>query len=273
MVRSKLVTITGATGFLGVHLCRIMSELGWKVRAVDHSGHYTSHLKGIDVEVVRANVLDLDSLNKIFKKSDVVVHTASLISLTGDKNGKVSKININGAANVARAVATCEIPRLVHVSSIHAIDHDHSTPHVDETLPRAETSPIAYNRTKSLGEKAVREYIGNTSELVIVNPTGIIGPYDYRPSHMGVVLKRMYLGTLPMVPKAGFNWVDVRDVCQGIVAAIKKGKSGENYLLSGEYYSLSKIAQFVTKAKGKQKKNTPNQFERFILPAPFFEKF
>ncbi len=274
MSKKQLVTITGATGFLGINLCRIMSELGtWKVRAMTHSWQYRDVLKELDVEVVSGDVCNLDSLNNAFKGSDVVVHAASLISLIGDKKGQVSATNIMGAANVARAATNSRIRRLIHVSSIHAIEHDQYTLYVDENLPRAINHPLVYNRTKSRGEMAIRENIGNQSEFVIVNPTGIIGPYDYRPSHMGVALRRIYLGTLPMVPKAGFDWVDVRDVCKGIIKAIKKGKSGENYLLSGNYHSLLDIVRLLTRAKGKETSLPQISLRTLFYLLPFLRSF
>ena len=119
---------------------------------------------------------------------------------------------------------------------------------MDETFPQS-TWEInsAYDASKAQGEEVVQNFIKKGLEATIVNPTGVIGPYDYTPSRMGQFFLDIYNGRFPALIQGGFDWVDVRDVIQAIIQAEKKGRCGEKYILSGQYASTKELAVMANK--------------------------
>ena len=264
--------VTGASGHVGGNLVRELCARGRKVRAMVHTE--ARALEGLDVEIVKGDVRDVGSLRRVFAGADRVFHLAALISIGGDRGGLVPATNVGGARNVATAAHDCGVERLVHFSSIHAF---HIAAHgraVDETRPRADTPAHgAYDRSKAAGEAAVREVIGRGLDAVIVNPTAVLGRHDYGPSRMGRVLLDLYHRRLPSLVDGGFNWVDVRDVVAGALAAEEKGRTGESYILSGNWCSLADLAAMVEEVTGKRppRINSPMWLAR--TGAPFIELF
>jgi dihydroflavonol-4-reductase len=153
------------------------------------------------------------------------------------------RTNVMGTRNVVAACRAAKVRRLVHFSSIHALDPHPSGDPVDERRPlydRAEASP--YQRSKARGEAEVLAGAAAGLDAVIVSPTGVFGPYDHGPSAQGRAMLQMARGKLPVVPSGGSDWVDVRDVVQGALAAEQRGRTGERYLLSGEWVALADLA-------------------------------
>lgn len=240
--------VTGASGFIGNALVRELLSRGRSVRAVVHSSRLG--LEGLDVEVVRADVRDPVPLRAAFDGAESVFHFAAVISLTGDLGGLVTDTNVQGAENAARAALDASVKRYVHCSSIHAFDLTDSASVIDETAPRAGRRHPVYDRSKALGEAAVRRVAAEGLPGVIVHPTGVIGPGDYRPSRIGQVLLDMAARRFPALLPGGFDWVDVRDVCATILATEERGRAGESYLLSGWWHSARELAAFGEEVTG-----------------------
>ena len=123
--------------------------------------------------------------------------------------------------------------------------------------------------SKAAGEKAVREVIEQGLDCVIVHPTGVIGPFDGQPSRMGQVFLDLYHRRLPALVAGGFDWVDVRDVVAGAMAAEDKGRSGENYLLSGNYRTVTEIAELAESITGRKKPRLTTPMWLARVGAPF----
>jgi dihydroflavonol-4-reductase len=154
--------------------------------------------------------------------------------------------------NVVQACLQTGVKRLVHFSSIHAIQQEPLDAPLDETRPRVNGSKIApYDRSKALGEIAVRKGIEQGLDAVILNPTAIFGPYDFRPSFFGEALIHMTNGDLPALVPGGFDWVDARDVAAGAIRAAETAPTGESYLLSGHWRSVRDIAALVSEISGR----------------------
>lgn len=235
-----ITVVTGATGFIGSVLVKELLRRGHKVRAVTYGD--TSVLDGLDVEVVDADIRRPETLVPAFADADTVYHLAVVISLVGNQGGVVSNTNIDGARNAAQAALDAGVRRYVHFSSVHAFDLNTSNV-VDEHTPRVGKGHPIYDRTKWAGEQAVRELIGRGLNGVIVHPSGVLGPGDHQPSRIGEVLIRFERRALPALITGGFNWVDVRDVVSGAIAAAEKGRTGESYLLSGHWKSTRELAE------------------------------
>jgi len=245
------IVVTGAAGHVGGNLVRALLARGRPTRALVH--HDRRALKGLDVETVPADVCDLDSLYRAFEGAEVVYHVAALISLSMGDWSRLEAVNVIGTRNVVEACLRCGVRRLVHFSSIHALVQEPLDVPVDELRPLVESrrSP-PYDRSKAAGEREVRRGIERGLDAVIVNPTGMIGPYDYRPSHFGQVLLALGQRRLPALVQGGFDWVDVRDVVAGAMRAEECAPAGAKYLLSGHWasvYDLAVLTEEVTGAR------------------------
>ncbi len=261
--------VTGASGHVGANLVRMLLERGEPVRAVVRRS--TAALDGLPIERVEADVCDPASLLRAFEGARRVLHLASLISISGDRDGRVFATNVVGARNVARAARAAGVERLVHVSSIHAFRQDPLHEPIDETRARVDgPGHPAYDRSKAAGEAEVRAEIEAGLDAVIVNPSAIIGPHDYGPSRMGRFIQQIATRKLPALVPGGFDWVDVRDVCAGILAAAERGRRGENYLLSGQWRPVTHVARLVAELAGVP---VPPTVPRWAaqLGAPFIE--
>jgi len=254
-----IVAVTGAAGHLGGVVVRDLTRLGHDVRAIDLE--FSPTLEGLELDFVQANVLDEQALSLAFDGVDIVCHLAAIISVTGDPNGLVTKVNGQGPGVVADAALWSGVSRMVHCSSVHAFDLTTATDPLTETDGHSIDPHLpAYDRSKWLGEQAVQERVNQGLDAVTVNPTAVIGPYDFGPSRMGQVFLAIRDGKLPATLDGGFDWVDVRDVSAGIISAIDIGRTGENYLLSGQRMSMPDLALIAAGISGTEP-------PRFVLPS------
>ena len=240
--------VTGAGGFLGNVLVRELVARGRSVRAIIRSN--AKALEELDIEIVTADIRDSSSIDRALAGAESVFHLASVISLSGDRSGSVSATNIDGARNVAEAALKNGVKRFIHCSSIHVFDLKDHGKTINENTIRVTTDSPVYDRTKYAGEIAVRNLIKMGLPAVVIHPTGVIGPGDHRPSRMGQVLIDLSSKKLPALISGGFNWVDVRDVCVGALAAEEFGRIGESYILSGQWHSTRQLATFGEEITG-----------------------
>lgn len=241
--------ITGASGFLGAHLARTLKDRGVEVRAADRSRGPA--LDDVDVEFVEIDVLDPASLRAAFEGQDRVFHLAAIISIVGDPTGEVWRVNVHGPRNAATVALECGVGRFVHCSSVHSFDLERCGPSLDESgPPTTHPDAPAYDRSKRAGEEAVRLVVQKGLDAVVVNPTGIIGPDDRGPSRMGETVLQFMTRKIPVGITGQFDFVDVRDVVEGLIAAGDRGRTGENYLLSGSRLSIRELGMLVERYSG-----------------------
>jgi dihydroflavonol-4-reductase len=255
------VVVTGAAGLVGGNLVRALlaRELlsrgllarGRPVRALVHRDRRA--LEGLDVEIVEGDIRDPASLRRAFDRAETVYHVAAYISLSMREWPLLESVNVIGTRNVVEACLHCGVRRLIHFSSIHALVQEPLDVPVDESRPLVKIESrrySPYDRSKAAGEKEVQRGIERGLDAVIVNPTGMIGPYDFRPSHFGQVLLALGQGRLPALVAGGFDWVDVRDVVAGAMRAEERAPAGARYLLSGHWASLRELAGLVAEVTG-----------------------
>jgi len=224
------------------------------------------------VERVQGNVLDENALCAAFAGADVVYHLAAVISITGAQGGAVDAVNVGGTRNVVAACRKQGVRRVVHFSSVHALQQTPLDTPLDETRPPAAGPRVlAYDRAKAAGEAVVREAARNGLDAVIVYPTAILGPLDFRGSEMGGVIAKLYHGHMPALVAAGFDWVDVRDIAAGAMAAEKLGVSGEGYLLSGQWTTLLELGELVHRFGGARPPRFIASLGLATVGAPFME--
>lgn len=242
-------TVTGASGLVGANLLRSLLDRGIEVCAADL--RRSPALDGLDVDFVEVNVRDRSSLAAAFDGADVVFHLAAMISIVGDPTGEVWRVNVHGPRNAATVAFECGGGRFVHCSSVHSFDLERCGPSLDESgLPTTHPDAPAYDRSKRAGEEAVRLVVQKGLDAVVVNPTGIIGPDDRGPSRMGETVLQFMTRKIPVGITGQFDFVDVRDVVEGLIAAGDRGRTGENYLLSGSRLSIRELGMLVERYSG-----------------------
>jgi len=242
------VAVTGASGHIGANLVRALVGAGRPVRALVHrDGRF---LDGLPVERAEGDVRDPASLDRALAGAETVFHLAARITIGGEPPAEVHAVNVEGTRNVVEACLRGGARRLVHFASIHALSAHPAGEVVDEA--RSPTGPGAplYDRSKAEGVRAVLEGVALGLDAVVVMPTAVIGPADPAPSRMGQVLLDLYHGRFPALVDGGFDWVDVRDVVAGALAAERRGARGARYILSGRWASLEGLAALVARVEG-----------------------
>jgi nucleoside-diphosphate-sugar epimerase len=252
MTEGSIILVTGATGHIGNVLVRKLLEKGEKVRALIWRGEDTTAIEGLDVDFVEGDVLDPESLRAAFRGIWRVFHLAGLISIMPGAVDVLRRINVQGTRNVLRAAKDAAVDRFVYVSSIHAFQPVANGRQIDEDVPFDPTETAGeYGRTKAEASLEVRAAAEGGLNATIVCPTGVIGPYDFRRSEMGSVILDAALGkTMPYVD-GSYDFVDVRDVADGMIRAEQMGRPRESYILSGQRISVRYVLETVRRATGK----------------------
>jgi dihydroflavonol-4-reductase len=239
---SELTVVTGAAGHVGANLVRALLARGRRVRCLVRDD--TRALDGLDVERVRGDVLEPDSLTRAFAGADVVHHLAARISILGGEHGRVWETNVGGVRRVVEACLGCGVRRLVHYSSVHAFDQHPLDEPVDETRgPADDRRYPVYDRSKAAGVREVLAGVERGLDAVVIHPSGVIGPHDYKPSRIGRFFLELSRGRICARIAGGFDWVDARDVAEGALAAEERGRTGERYILSGRYATVDELVE------------------------------
>jgi dihydroflavonol-4-reductase len=243
--------VTGATGHIGNVLVRKLLKKGGKVRALILPGEDTTSLDNVPVERIEGDVLDLDSLWKPFEGISGIFHLAGIISIMPGPDSRVWRVNVEGTRNILTAAIRSGVRRLVYTSSIHAIQRVESGI-IDESLPYDADNPYGeYDRSKAQATLDVQQASKGELDVVITCPTGVIGPYDYRGSMMGSVIRTAAENHPTLYVDGAYDFVDVRDVADGLIAAAEKGERGESYILSGHRISVRYLLETVREITGR----------------------
>ncbi len=245
--------VTGATGHLGNNLVRALLARGERVRALVLPGDDTRPIAGLPVEVTLGDVRDLGALLWAFRGADTVYHLAGLITIAPGRETLLHQVNVLGTRNVVEAALRCNVQRLVYTASIHAmVEPPHGTM-IDERQPfDPERIPTEYGRSKARAALEVLAGVERGLDAVIVCPTGIIGPYDFQPSEMGRLFLKVARRKMPLYVHGAYDFVDVRDVAWGLIAAVERGQRGESYILSGEAVTVRQLMSYLEECSGVQ---------------------
>jgi dihydroflavonol-4-reductase len=242
--------VTGATGHIGNVLVRKLVERGERTRVLVLPGESREAIQGLNVEAVEGDVLNLDSFFEALRGVRGIFHLAGVISIMPGSNEFVHKVNVEGTRNVIRAAMDAGIQKLVYTSSIHAIKRVENGV-VNEALPYDPDNPYgAYDRSKAQATLDVQNAAHSGLEAVIACPTGVIGPYDFRSSMMGDVIRTAAEKRPTLYVDGAYDFVDVRDVADGLIAAAEHGKRGESYILSGQRMSVRYLLETVREITG-----------------------
>ncbi len=238
------IGITGANGHVGGNLVRRLLKDNHTIKVLQYKDHKA--IDGLDIEKIDGDLNLKESLDTFCSDIEVVYHLAAKISIGHNSYETLFKINVDGTKNLVAAAKKAGVKRFIHFSSIHAYNHFPLDEPLDESKPLATDSPIAYERTKSITQEWILKQQADNFDVIVLNPTSIVGPIDYKPSLQGQFIMQLYNGKLPGLIPGGYDWVDVRDVCEAACNALYQGKGGEKYILSGHYKSVTDFVELVS---------------------------
>lgn len=233
----KTIAITGSTGYLGNVVIRKLLQQGYNVRALLHINHNQS-LEKLDFTRINGNVCDIESLRNLCEGCDALFHMASYISIVSYEDRKLFDTNIQGTRNVIQVCKEKQM-RLIYCSSIEAIGKQGLHIHNENDGFNPEATLIRYGWSKAIATLEVLEAEKNDLDVVILCPAGIVGPYEFGTSKIGIMIKDFITHKLPAYPiNGGFCFVDVRDVADAMIAGYTLGKSGLHYIVTSEYLDI-----------------------------------
>ena len=246
------IAVTGANGLVGLNLVRALLDQGHAVKALIHHG--ADIFDKLQAEVVKGDILDDNTLDYLLQDAEVVFHAAARISIGNTPYDELYQINVEGTKKVFLAAKSKGVKTFIHFSSIHALQHPGKEKPYTEVSSPAVNSPFLYEKTKAIAQQWLQEQKGNGMKVVILNPTAILGPCDFKPSLIGEFIKKVLNRKLPGIIEGGYDWVDVRDVAEAAISAISNGKDGEHYILSGKWLSLTDITLLMEEITGRKLK-------------------
>ena len=241
MMDNGRVLVTGATGFVGSAIVRAFLAAGYPVRALVRAASPRGNLAGLEIESVEGDICDENAVARAMGGVRYVAHAAADYRLWARDPDAILHTNVEGTRAVMQAALSAGVQRVVYTSSVATLALRADGQAADETLPLAETAALgAYKRSKVVAERLVEKMIARDAlPAVIVHPSTPVGPRDIRPTPTGRVVVAAASGRMPGFVDTGLNLVHVDDVASGHVAALKRGKVGERYILGGENVSLA----------------------------------
>jgi dihydroflavonol-4-reductase len=244
----RRVALTGATGFVGLHAALALRRQGADVVALVRPTSHRQRLSAAGIECRVAALDDLGGLTRSLAGCEVVVHMAGAVGFSGDWQSYFLG-NVQGTRYLLAAARAAGVRRVVHTSSIVAVGASTRPVSLDETaLWNLGRFQVPYVTTKRLAEEAALAANGGGLEVVVVNPSGVVGPDDHTGSEFGILCQRFWKGRVPVHFGGGNNYVDVRDVATGLMLAAARGRPGERYLLTGENCTYQAFFRELCKA-------------------------
>lgn len=244
------VFVTGGTGFIGANLVRLLVQEGYTVRALLRSTSRLDNLRELDVELVKGDLNDPD-LERQMVGCQVLFHVAAHYSLWQSDREALYHHNVLGTRNVLRSARQAGIERAVYTSSVAAIGVGESGTVVDETHQSSLDELIGhYKKSKFLAEQEAMRAAQAGQEIVVVNPSSPIGPWDIKPTPTGDIILRFLRRQMPFYLDTGLNFIDVRDVARGHLLALERGRSGDRYILGHQNLTLKALIEQLAHLTG-----------------------
>lgn len=244
--------VTGATGFLGVHLVRELARRGDDLRLLVREQSNTELLEGIEWEPASGDVTDRDSVSRAMRGVDRVFHVAGTTSMRTRDRIRVFEVNVEGTRNVFEEALRAGVERAVLTSSSSAVGAAKPGETIDEDHPfTVGRLGVAYINSKHDAELVAMRLAAKGLPVVILNPSFVLGPDDPNPSGTSnALIRRLLLRRIPGYVDGAINVVDVRDVARGHVLADERGVLGERYLLTGRNFTLQRLFADLSRIAG-----------------------
>ena len=272
-MEKKISVITGASGHIGYALLMHLLEQGEQVRLLLRRDE--PRFENLPCEKIYGDVTDINSLENCFEGAHTVYHLAGIIDINNGNDSLVWKVNLEGVMNAVAASEKCGVKRFVYASSVDAF----------APLPEGKTMREqqhfdpddvegTYAKTKATATNYVLKKCAAGFPGIIIYPGACIGPYDYKASNAGEMVRMCINGHMPASLKFGaYNFVDVRDVARGMYAAAQKGRLGEGYILCGEPISTDDFITTVMRVCGKKPPRLKMGKGLVAAAAPLMEQY
>src|SRR5437899_3360697 len=245
------VLVTGATGFVGAKLARLLVAAGQRVRGFARPASSLRALEGCAVEVVRGNMLDPVSVAGAIQGCAQIFHVAADYRLWAKDPAEIYRNNVDGTRTMLEACTRARVERVVYTSSVGTLGLPRDGGPGTETTPvRLDDMIGPYKRSKFLAERVAEKYAADGLGVVIVNPTNPIGPWEVKPTPTGRMIADYLLGRMFGTLDTGLNLIHVADVARGHLLAARFGRVGEKYILGCENYSLADIFRMLERITG-----------------------
>lgn len=243
--------VTGATGFVGANLVRELLTDGDAVRALVRPGRDRRNLTGLEVELAEGDLRDAESLRRALTGVSVLYHVAADYRLWARDPRELYASNVNGTRNILEAARGAGVERVVYTSTVGTLGIPR------DGGPGTETTPVSldqmvghYKRSKFLAEREAERFAREGLDVVIVNPSAPVGPWDVKPTPTGKMIVDYLRGRMVASLDTGLNLVHVRDVARGHILAAQKGRSGEKYILGHQNLPLREIFGVLERLTG-----------------------
>lgn len=248
----KKALVTGAAGFIGSNVVRVLLEEGIDVRAMVLPGEDQRNLTGLDVEKVEGNVLDAPSVDAVLKGCDTLFHLAAIFAIWAKDRSVFYNVNLQGTRNVLWAARRAELEKVVYTSSIAGLGLAPGKQLADETTEFNQWKKTSdYILTKHLSQQEALSFAREGGlPLVVVNPCFPYGEGDVAPTPTGKIILDTANGMQLLSFEGGLNIVDVMDVARGHVLAAKHGEVGEMYILGNKNVTIQEFLEMVARAAG-----------------------
>lgn len=237
--------VTGATGFLGSHVARVLAEQGSDLRLLVRPTSDLRNLEGLNADRVAGDLRDPASIEKALSGCDVVFHVAADYRLWVRDPAEMYRSNVEGTRSLLEAARKQGVRRVVYTSSVATMGFTSKTNYgnvADEQSPVLLADMIGhYKRSKFMAEQVAVEAARSGVDVVIVNPTTPIGERDIKPTPTGRIVVDFLKRKFPAYVETGLNLVDATECARGHVQALEKGRAGERYILGGENLTLKQI--------------------------------
>src|ERR1039457_4683700 len=239
-----LAFVTGATGFLGSHVARVLAEQGAELRLLVRPTSDLRNIEGLNAERVIGDLRDAASIEKALSGCEVVFHVAADYRLWVRDPGQMYRSNVEGTRSLLEAARRQGVRRVVCTSSVATVGFtsNHTSAMADEESPVSIANMIGpYKRSKFMAEQVAFDAARAGVDVVIVNPTTPIGERDIKPTPTGRIVVDFLKRKFPAYVETGLNLVDATVCARGHIQALEKGRSGERYILGGENLTLKQI--------------------------------
>jgi dihydroflavonol-4-reductase len=243
--------VTGATGFVGSHLVRVLQDRGFEVVCLARPSSRLDNLSNLPVEIRKGDIRDPSSLLSAMKGCHVAYHCAADYRLWCPDPGQMEAINIEGTRNIMETAYSLGVERVVYTSTVGCLGLNRDGPPADESTPVSLRQMIGhYKRTKFLAEREAERWIQKGLPVVIVNPSTPVGDYDVKPTPTGKIIVDFLRGKMFGYVDTGMNLIDVRDVAEGHLLAAERGRIGEKYILGHQNLLLKEIFDRLSRLTG-----------------------
>ncbi len=251
-MKGDLTFVTGATGFIGSHVARLVVARGDRVRVLARNTSPKEELDRLGCEIVIGDLTDAMSLTRCVQGCGKVFHIAADYRLWARNPQEIYTNNVAGTRNLLSACCEAGVQRVIYTSTVGTIGMR------KDGIPANENSPVSlddmighYKRSKFMAEQVACEFAASGLPVVIVNPTTPVGAGDLKPTPTGKIILDYINGRLPAYVDTGLNLVAVEDVAQGHILADQRGRVGERYILGGENWSLEEMVEALAKICGR----------------------